>query len=478
MKRIGVLLLAVALMFILPLTALAEEEIEPSPSPDQSDDESVAAVKLAIDNAHIYEGMDKAFKDGYIPSVKDGKAIIVLPLVASGEIAQNAITVTPDLGGATSPFEYKNYQKTVRLADNAVAGGTTVSSYLVRFDLPLIKNRYNGVYPVIINVEAQCADGVAIQQTFTTYVTITDGADPNAPEPTLKPETPVSQPKIIISGYRINASPVMAGEAFTAVITLKNTSEKRSVQNMTVTLSSDCPNFLLQNDSNVIYISKLGKGDETDINVTYKSDLETPPGRYGITLTIEYEGSEAAPLSASGSVPVAVSQPLRVEMETPQVPESVNAGDTMPLIFQVMNMGRSTVYNVRIELLAPGLLPSETAFIGNMEPGTAMPGEMDVFVGTKNMSEGYEGDEKYGYTNGKMTLIYEDAEGQAYTDETEFSTTINPPVIAPASAEPEEEPEKAGQWWVSVIIGVIIIAGLAVFLIIRSRKGKRQHENF
>ena len=37
-----------------------------------------------------------------------------------------------------------------------------------------------------------------------------------------------------------------------------------------------------------------------------------------------------------------------------------------------------------------------------------MPGDMDVFVGTKNMSEGYEGDDKYGYTNGKITLIYED----------------------------------------------------------------------
>lgn len=470
MKRMSMLLAALALIFIMPATALAEGE-----TPSSSPSDTVAASNLEIDNEHVYEGMDKAFKDGYSPTVKDGVATVVLPLIASGEIKDNTIIVTPELGDtASSPFVYKNYQKTVHLQSNPVAGGSTVSSYLVRFDLPLASDRYNGVYPVIIDVQAQTADGSPMgQEPFTTYVTITDGKDPNAAEPTPEPETPKSQPKIIVSSYSINPSPAMAGDEFTVSITLKNTSEKQSVQNMAVTVSCDCPNLSLQNDTSTIYIGKLGKGKTTDIELSYKADLDTPAGRYNIVLAIEYENNDAATLSSSGTVPITIGQPLRVEMETPQVPESVNAGDTMPLSFQVMNMGRSTVYNVRIELSAPGLIPSETAFIGNMEPGTAMPGEMDVFVGTKNMSEGYEGDDKYGYSNGKITLIYEDAEGQEYTSEIEFSTTINPPIIVPTSAEPEEEPEKAGQWWVSIVIGIIVISGLVSWLVIRNkRKGK------
>ena len=282
-----------------------------------------------------------------------------MPLIANGEIKNNTITVTPGLGDpSSSPFVYSNYQKTVTLADNAVSGGATISSYLVRFDLPLSADRYNGVYPATIDIAAQASDGSSVQQSFPMYVTITDGKDPNA-EPTVEPtQKPVSQPKIIVSGYSVNPSPAMAGDEFTATITLQNTSEKQSVQNMAVTISCDSPNFALQNESNVVYVGKLGKGAETDIEVTYKTDLETPPQRYNITLSIEYDNSDAQTLSSSGVVPVLVSQPLRVEMETPQIPESVNAGDTMPLSFQVMNMGRSTIYNVRVELAAPGLIPT------------------------------------------------------------------------------------------------------------------------
>ena len=245
---------------------------------------------------------------------------------------------------------------------------------------------------------------------------------------------------------------------------------------MTVTVSCDSPNFSLQNASNTIYIDKLAKDTTTDIELKFKTDLETPAQRYNIMLAIEYDNSDAVTLSSSGSIPVMISQPLRVEMEAPKIPEQVNAGDTMPVSFQVMNMGRSKVYNVRIELSAPGLIPSGTAFIGNMEAGTASNADMDVFIGTKDMTEGYEGEDQYGFTNGRITLIYEDANGQEYTTDTEFSTKINPPVISAVSAQPEETPETASQWWISLIVGGAVVAILAIILIARSKKGKR-HED-
>jgi hypothetical protein len=488
MKKLSILLAILALIFTLPVTALAAEG-EPSPSPSatpqesqeaDTPEESVApAVSLSIDNSNVYDGMDRAYKDGYTPAVKDGVATVILPLISSGEIKDHTIIATPGLGDATTaPFVYKNYQKTVSLQDNPITGGRTVSSYLVRFDLPLASGRYNGIYPVTIDVQAQAADDSPIQQSFTTYVTITDGKDPNAAQPTPEPETPKSQPKVIVSSYSINPSPAMAGEEFAASVTLKNTSEKQSVQNMTVTVSCDCPNLTLQNDTSTIYIGKLSKGKTTDIELSYKADLATPAGQYNITLAIDYENSDAAALSSAGTVPITIDQPLRVEMETPQIPTEVNAGDTMPLSFQVMNMGRSAVYNVRIELSAPGLIPTGTAFIGNMEAGTAMPGEMDVFIGTKNMSEGYEGDDKYGNTNGTITLIYEDADGQEYTNETEFSTTINEPVITASNNEVEEEPEKASQWWISIVIGIVVIAGLAAYVVIWKRRREKNNADF
>jgi hypothetical protein len=327
----------------------------------------------------------------------------------------------------------------------------------------------------VIDVQAQASDGSPVQQTFTAYITVTDGKDPNAVEPTPEPEKPTSEPKVIVSGYSISPETVMAGEEFIATVKLKNTSSTKSVQNMTVTVSCDSPGLLLENESDTVYISKLGKGVETSIDLKYKADLEIVPQLYIITLTMQYDNSDATVLSSLGTVLVIVGQPLKVQMDTPQMPQSVNAGDTLPLSIQVMNMGRGKVYNVRCELSVPGLMPSSSAFIGNMEAGTAMTGEMSVFVGTKDMSEGFEGSDKYGKTNGKITLIYEDESGQQYMQETEITTTINEPVM-PQAEEQEEEPQKAGQWWISLVIGVVVIAGLTAILIARAKKGKR-HEN-
>ena len=462
MKKISILLAALMLVFIMPMTALAQE------NNFQTD-----LIVFEIDNAHTYEGMDKAYKDGYMPSVKDGKVTVILPLIANDEIRNNTISVTPSLGDTVdSPFVYSNYQKKVNRADNTVAGGGIVSSFLVRFDFPLASGRNNGVYPVTIDVQAQSAGGTPIQQTFTAYVTITDGKNPNAVEPPPKPEKPTSEPKVIVSGYSLSSEPVMAGEEFTATVTLKNTSRTKSVQNMTVIVSCDSPDLLLKNESDTVYISNLGKEAETRIELKYKADLDIMPQLYTITLTMQYDNSDATVLSSLGTVPVIVGQPLKVQMDTPQIPSDVNAGDTFPLSVQVMNMGRSKVYNVRCELSVPGLLASSSAFIGNMEAGTATAGEMSVFVGTKNMSDGYEGSDKYGNTSGKITLIYEDQNGQQFSQEIEVKTKINEPVM-PVNNEPEEEPEKAGQWWISILIGVAVIAGLAGILIIRAKKVKK-----
>lgn len=480
MKRICALLV-VMLILIWPAAAFAAGETDAAtmPEPTNTAETPIATASLAPDNENVYDGMDRPYKDGYTPTVKDGTATVVLPLLARGEIKDNTVTVTPNLGDtASSPFMFRNYQKTVRLMDNAVNNGSaTVSSYLIRFDLPLASGRKNGVYPVVLDVSAQSGDGSPIQQSFTCFVTVTDGKDPNATEPTPEPEKPSSQPKVIVSSYNVNPSPVVAGGAFTVTVTLKNTSTAKSVQNMTVTASCDSPNISLQDDSGTLYVNKLAKEKTTDIELTYKTDLATPAQRFNIALAINYDNTEGTPLTSAGTVSIQVSQPLRVEMEAPQIPASVNAGDTMPLSLQVMNMGRSKVYNVRCELTAPGLIPTGTAFIGNMEAGTATTGDMDVFVGTKDMTEGYEGEDKYGYTNGKLTLIYEDEEGKEYTKDTEFNTTINPPVIAPASTEPEEEPEKAGQWWVSIVVGTVVIGSLTAFLIIRGKRKVKVNED-
>ncbi len=476
MKKICAILLIIALLIIFPLSALADDGNDTSPQPTQTDTASVSSINFSIDNANVYQGMNKAYKDGYTPTVGRGVATIVLPLVSSGQIAGSVITATPNLGDpSSSPFVFKNYQKNVALGNNAVNGGKTVKSYLVRFDLPLASGRTNGVYAVSIDIQAQASDGTAIDQTFTSYITITDGKDANPP--TQAPEKPSSQPKVIVSSYTVNPVPAVAGGEFTANVTLKNTSTTKAVQNMAVTVSCDSPGFTLENDSSTFFISKLGKGSTTDLELKYKTSLDIVPQQYNLVLAIAYDNTEGTSLTSQGTIQVTVSQPLSVQMETPQIPAQVNAGDTLPLSIQVMNMGRSKIYNVRCTLNAPGLLPTATAFIGDMEAGTAAQGQMNVFVGTKDMSKGYTGSGKYGPTSGKLTLTYNDEAGKEYTQNADISTTINTPPVPTAAPDQDVKPEMASQWWISVVIGAAIVAGLITIIVVRDKKKAKQNED-
>ncbi len=462
-----------------PATTEPTQTIEPTTPVNQ-------AIQFQIDDANIYEGMDRAYKDGYVPTVKDGIVTLVLPLITNGAIWGDRITVTPNLGDTNvSPIQYKNYQKTFSLANNPVnvtgAEGEviqTVPSYLVRFDFPLRTERKNGTYPIVLDIQATDENGDQITQSYNCFVTITDAQPEATDNPTpvysggggyvAPTEAPVSNPRILVSKYTVSKTPVMAGEDFTVTVTLKNTSPEGDVQNMLVTVSSEIANLVLKNDTSTIFLGDLEAGGTTELELKYGTDRETPAQRYNIALAIEFDDEDAMSMASSGSVTVEVAQPVNVELAPFTMPSEINAGETVQLSFQVMNLGRTGIYNARVELDVPGLSPSGNAFIGNMEAGTSATETLNVFAGMK------DGDERYGYTSGTVRLIYEDASGQEYTDEAAAATNIKELVIA--TKNPVQEQEKAEkeqaqktQWWVFVAAGGVAIVLLSLILALRKR---------
>lgn len=432
---------------------------------DGIDPNAAEPVRLSIDSQNVYESMDKSFSQGYSPTVADGKALIVLPVISTGEVTGNTLTASADLGTTSdSPFVYRNYKKAVTGSDHL---------FLVHFELSLQSERNNGVYPVTITLTGVSSDGESVTQSFTVYVTITDGIDPSA---AAEERNPVSQPNIIVAGHSISPSPLEAGDKFTATVTLKNLSSTQSVQNMLVTVGCDNADWILLNETNVFFIDGLAAGSAFDIEVSYKTDIETAAGQYGISLNIVYDNKDAQTLSGSGDFQVEIGQAVSMELETSDIPASVNAGDTISLSFSVLNLSRDKVYNVRCIVEAAGFVPSGTAFIGNMEAGTKATSETEVFIGTINSTEGYEDAERYGYTKGTVTLVYEDGTGTEYNQVFEFTTKINEPVIT-SSTKTEDEPSMQSQWWISVIIGAFTITTMTGVLF-RSKKRRRvQYEN-
>lgn len=481
-------------------------------------------VRFTIDNMHAFEGMEKAYKNGYTPTIRENQAVVILPLTADGVIQNDTIEAAIDLGKTEdSPFIYKNYHKTFQLEEQTPADGTEpVSIYYVRFDLDLQADRVNGIYPVVVDVTGKDEDGKTCSAKFTIYLSVTDGRDKafdsdhngqadTDPDSNIADdgaadgdgadgdgqmavpdmdsgnvsgsdssggssgsggsgeEQPSSSPVVLVSGSSLSLGTVIAGETVEATIYLKNTSEKKDVQNMVVTISYDTEKFTLEGDSDTIYISSLKRGEEAELPIAFTTNRNTADGTYKIDVAMSYDDKDAVTFTSAGAIYIPVKQEMHVELSMPKISENVTAGDTMPLSFQVMNLGRSKVYNVRCEVSGYGLFSMSTAFVGDMEPGSAGTADMNVFIGMKDQSEGYTGEDSYGMTSGLVTMYYEDESGQEYSEEIAFTTSIEKAVVS-VEAEGEKEEQNAGQWRIFVIFAAAAAVAAGAYAMIRRRK--------
>ena len=461
-------------------TTPSTDPTDPSTEPTQPSapdlPESSIPTALTIDTENIYDGMDKAYEDGYVPRTENGFMYIVLPMLSNGNIYQNRIKVSLGLGsGASSPFVMANYEKTFEMETVTPKNSNEEKElFLIEFTVKLSSERINGVYPVAVNISGYDDSGTPIDCSYTIYVTITDGKSNQVTQPA--PEVATAEPVVYISNSVVQPDKVMAGEEFTLTVTLKNSLATKSVKNMLVKIDTGNLHINLLENANVFQVDKIPAGGETELTFRLASDASIPAGKYNLNFTFNYDSSKTLNLSSSGSTIVEIHQPANMELVTPRFAQSVTVGETIPLSLQVMNMGRDPMYNVRCTVSGFGFAPSNTGYIGTMDAGSSATTEVELYIIALNASQGNENGSQYGNTVGTVTLIYEDETGQEYQQETQFETTVNRPVVEVAQTASGEDAEEkaAGQWWISVLIlgGVILAAGFGFVLIKRKKKNR------
>ena len=269
-------------------------------------------TSLEIDTENIYDGMDKAYEDGYVPKISNGMMYLVLPLLSNGEIHDNEIKVSLNLGSSSSsPFEIANYEKTFELeAVKPKNSEKEVELFLVEFDVKLSSSRTNGVYPVVVNVSGYDDSGAAITCTYTLYVTITDGKSNEPPKTYV--ETPTAEPVVFISNSVMEPGEAMAGEEFTLTLTLKNSLTTKSVKNMLVKVDTGNLHINLLEDTNIFQIDKIAAGGETTLTLRFGTDASIPAGKYTLNFTFNYDSSKTLNLSSSGTAIVEIQQPANM----------------------------------------------------------------------------------------------------------------------------------------------------------------------
>lgn len=115
----------------------------------------------------------------------------VLSLI--GQTYDGKVTVTADLGAATdSPFVMGNYSQTVGSPRHNYGSG----AYVFTMEIPLIKDKLNGTYPIVLKADYLDALGKKAAQEFKLNVTITDDKTPPDPNEVVKVE--VEKPELFI----------------------------------------------------------------------------------------------------------------------------------------------------------------------------------------------------------------------------------------------------------------------------------------
>ena len=306
-----------------------------------------------------------------------------------------------------------------------------------------------------------------VTTTVPTTQRATEAAREREPEQTV-PETTAdtSTPRLMVTAYTVENGYVKPDGAAKLSVTIKNTNQKRGVRNIKVSLS-DPSGELLPDGMGTAYVSRIGAGASYTYETTLSAAYTAAVGRHELTLSMEYEDDTYMSYIASDVLRVDVRQSVKLDFDGAQLPVKAVQGDTISLSVNLMNTGKSRLYNCKIDFDVDGLSAGGSTFVGEIEVGESKAGTANLRVST----------EKLGEVHGKITVSYEDDYGKVYTQSADVSTVIEKKVEVAAAAQPEEE-KKNSLWWLFLLLGALGggILGFGIPFAVNAAKQRKEDE--
>lgn len=178
------------------------------------------------------------------------------------------------------------------------------------------------------------------------------------------------------------------------------------MQNIRATINVQDDALLPASGSNTVYIDRVEANSTYELRYPVTSSLSVPETALKVDVQFEYEDQAVTAQSAAQTLNVQVAQLQRIKVDDPIADAtSPTEGDSYDVSLQVINEGRTTLYNVTVtpksdnENLA---LPA-SYYLGNMESGSAKKAEISV---TPLVSGQYDME---------LEVSYEDGQGKLYT---------------------------------------------------------------
>lgn len=186
------------------------------------------------------------------------------------------------------------------------------------------------------------------------------------------------KPQLLLEDSNLSSQSLKAGSTQEMTATFRNKSRSQNVFGLKISLSTETKG--IEFGQNSFYVQRLTPGEAITLKSAITIAEDTQPGPVTVTFSLKYEDSKATAATGTEVLTFHILQQLRAELEVTDIPSVVYTMDTIEIPVKAMNLGKDKFYNAKVSLEADGLTPSQTVFLGTIEPGTAADGSMKIYV--------------------------------------------------------------------------------------------------
>ena len=408
MKRILSILFALMLAFVLALPVFAEDESQP---------------RVMITDYSV---------DGELKVGEKAKISVTLTNMSKTAAVRNMKIAFSEASGDLVP--------TGRSSGYVEALGCR-KSCTWELEVIVSENAKDGAHTVSVSCEYETAQGQA--GTSTDSFTLNVAGKKQTAEPTNNN----SKPYLMVTDYTVESGSITPGESRKVSICIKNTNPSNAVSNIKLSLAEESGEIIPEG-TGTAYVAKIGAGGTYTWSVALTAANTAKTGEHTVKLDMEYEGGSNSQFTASDIIRLPVKQSVKLDYSGAQLPAKTVQGETVTLSINLMNTGKSKLYNCMISCDIDFLESGGSVLVGEIPSGESKNGSLNLRVSSETLGE----------VSGVIKITYEDDFGETYTETVDVSTVIEEKVIKAESNEEEEK--KNPLWWLFVLVGAIAGGGL------------------
>ena len=302
-------------------------------------------------------------------------------------------------------------------------------------------------------------------------------------ESSLSGDNVKNKPKLIIDKYSFEPSYPLAGEEFKMNLSFFNTNNDKGVRNIKIFLTSnEVPTsdtggagagaaagssvFTPVGSSNTFYIDYIDPKGTVNKSVVLTTAPTIESKNYTLIANFEYEDKEGNQYTAQELIGIPIVQESKLTSSKVTFNGEGFIGNPSDGEIQFYNTGKDTLFNLMVSVEGDFQEKSLEEYIGNFKSGDSSSYMFNVTP------------DKSGAQKGKIVFKYEDATGKSRTIEEEFVIDVSDEEYVDPNmpVDPTEDEMNQGKSISPLMIGGIVVVGIALIAAILQRKKRKNQE--